>query len=64
MSRKIKHEQYEVVVNFKTDNIMSITAEFTPTGELFSNNGAELMRINKETVMASLERKSEKHLRC
>lgn len=64
MSRKIRHEQYEVVVNFKTDNILSVTAEFTPTGELFSNNGAELMRINKETVLASLERKSEKHLRC
>lgn len=64
MSRKIKHEQYEVVVAFKTDNCLSITAEFLPTNEHFSNSSAELMRINKDTVLASLERKSEKNLRC
>jgi hypothetical protein len=64
MARKIKHDQYEVIISFKTDNCLSVTAEFLPTNEHFSNNSIELMRINKDTVIAALEKKSEKHLRC
>lgn len=64
MTKRIKHEHYEIIVSFKTDNCLSISAEFLPTGEHFRNNAVELMRINKETVLASLERKSEKNLRC
>lgn len=64
MSRKIKHDQYEVIVNFKTDNIMSMNVEFSLTNEHFANNSIELMRINKETVFASLQKKSERNLRC
>lgn len=38
MSRKIKNDQYEVIVNFKNANCLSISAEFLPTNEHFSNN--------------------------
>ena len=34
------------------------------TGEHFQNESVELMRISKDTVLASLERKSEKNLKC
>lgn len=37
MSRKIKNDQYEIIVQFKSNNTMSIRAEFLPTGQLFSN---------------------------
>lgn len=53
-----------MTVNFKTDNCLTVIAEFLPTGEHFRNDAVELMRINKETVIAALERKSEKNLRC
>ena len=64
MNRKFKLDQYEICTNFKSDNTLSLTVEFLPTNEFFQNSGVELMRIKKDTVIATLERKSEKNLTC
>ena len=58
MNRKFKIDQYEICVNFKSDNVLSMTVEFMPTGEYYLNENVELMRIKKDTVFATLERKS------
>ena len=58
MNRKFKVENYEICTNFKSDNIMYITAEDITTDEYFSNETVELMRIKKDTVFAALEKKS------
>lgn len=64
MNRKFKVDQYEICTNFKNDNVLSISVEFLPTGEYYLNEACELMRIKKDTVIATLERKSEKNLTC
>ena len=64
MNKKYKLDSYEITVLFKADNVMAIDVEYLPTHEFFSNPSVELMRIKKETVMATLEKKSEKNLFC
>ena len=57
-------DKHQVCVHFKNDNNLSMTVEYLPTGEYFINENIELIRIKKDTVIATLERKSEKHLLC
>lgn len=58
MNKSYKVGEYEVTVSFKSDTVMMINAEHIPTQEIFANEGAELMRIKKDTVVATLEKKS------
>lgn len=64
MNQKFTVDQYELCLSFKNENIMTASAEFLPTGEHFLSETIELMRIKKDTVLATLQRKSEKNLRC
>lgn len=64
MSKSYKVGDYKISVVFQTDNVMTINAEHIATHEFFANQAAELMRIKKDTVLATLEKKSEKNLHC
>lgn len=64
MNRKFTFDQYDICFNFKTDNVMTVSAEYLPTGEYFLGENLELMRIKKDTVFAIFEKKSEKNLKC
>lgn len=64
MSNKFNYDGYALIVDFKTDFILSITASYNTTGEHFMNDSVELTKIKKDTVMAALSRKGENNLRC
>ena len=64
MNRKFRFDNLEICTNFKSENVLYITAEDIVTEEYFMNETVELMRIKKDTVFATLDRKSEKNLRC
>lgn len=64
MSNKFTYEGYTITVTFKDDFNLSMTASLVMTGEHFMNEAIELGKIKKDTVLATLSRKSEKNLRC
>ncbi len=64
MTQKFCYDGYTICVSFRSDNAFSITASHNLTGEHFINDMVELAKIKKDTVLATLGRKSEKHLWC
>lgn len=64
MNRKFRVNNYEIVTNFKNDNNLYIAVQDIQTEEYFLNETVQLMRIKKDTVFATLEKKSEKNLKC
>ena len=64
MTQKFNYDGYTVCVTFRSDNALSITASHNLTGEHFINDMVELGKIKKDTVLATLGRKSEKNLWC
>lgn len=58
MNQKFTLDQYEVCISFKNDNVIVASAEYLPTGEYFTSGTVELTRIKKDTIIATLERKS------
>lgn len=64
MSSKFTYDGYTITVAFKNDFCLSMTASLLLTGEHFMNDTVELTKIKKDTVLATLSKKSEKNLRC
>jgi hypothetical protein len=64
MTTKFTYDGYTVTATFRNDNSLSMTASYNLTGENFINEMVELTKIKKDTVLATLSRKSEKNLRC
>lgn len=64
MTQKFNYEGYTICVTFRSDNALSMTASYNLTGEHFINDMLELGKIKKDTVIATLARKSEKNLWC
>ncbi len=64
MTTKFTYEGYTICVSFRSDNALSMTASYNLTGEHFINDMVELGKIKKDTVIATLGRKSEKNLWC
>ena len=62
MTQKFNYEGYTICVTFRSENSFSITASYNLTGEHFINDMVELGKIKKDTVLATLARKSEKNL--
>ena len=64
MTQKFNYDGYTVCVTFRSDNALTMTASHNLTGEHFIHDMIELGKIKKDTVLATLGRKSEKHLWC
>lgn len=64
MSSKFTYDNYTITVEFKNDFNLSITASDNYSGDYFLNEGVELTKIKKDTVIATLSRKNENNLKC
>lgn len=64
MTQKFTYDGYTICVTFRSENALSMTASYNLTGEHFMNDMVELGKIKKDTVIATLARKSEKNLWC
>ncbi len=64
MTQKFNYDGYTICLAFRTDNAFSVTASHNLTGEMFINQMVELGKIKKDTVLATLSRKTEKNLWC
>jgi hypothetical protein len=58
MTQKFNYDGYTVTATFRNDNSLSMTASYNLTGENFINEMIELGKIKKDTVLATLSRKS------
>jgi len=64
MSSKFTYDNYTITTEFKNDFNLSITASDNYSGDYFINEGVELTKIKKDTVIATLSRKNENNLKC
>lgn len=64
MSIKFNLGNYTITADFKDDFNLSMTASDNFTGDYFLNEKVELTKIKKDTIIATLSRKNEEHLRC
>ena len=64
MTQKFNYDGYTLCVTFRSDNALGITASYNMTGQHFINDMVELGKIKKDTVLATLARKSQKNLWC
>jgi len=58
MTQKFSYDGYTVTATFRNENSLSMTASYNLTGEHFINEMVELAKIKKDTVLATLARKS------
>lgn len=64
MSLKFNYDNYTLTTLFKDDFNLSLTASDNFTGDYFINENVELTKIKKDTIIATLARKSENQLKC
>lgn len=64
MSSKFNYDNFTITVDFKNDFHLAMTVSDNYTGDFFINESIELTKIKKETILATLSRKSESHLKC
>lgn len=64
MSLKFSYDNYTLTTLFKDDFSLSLTASDNFTGDYFINENVELTKIKKDTIIATLARKSENQLKC
>lgn len=64
MSIKFNYGNYTITADFKDDFNLSMTASDNFSGDYFLNEKVELSKIKKDTIIATLSRKNEEHLKC
>lgn len=64
MSIKFSYDNYTITADFRDDFNLSMTASDNFSGDYFLNERVELTKIKKDTIIATLARKNEDHLKC
>ena len=64
MTQKFVYGEWALYITFKTENVFSMMVSSNLTNEVYSNDAIELSKIKKDTVIATMDQKNEKNLRC
>lgn len=64
MSNKFTYEGYTLTTQFTNDFTCSMGVSDNITGEFYMNNKVQLTKIKKDTILATLNNKNPKCLKC